>query len=97
MHQVMTKITYLIGSETGTISWVAAEQFAELTGKTFRLDSLAAVDIEKMTNLSLTAKILLSAVAGAVIQHLLDKEIEPSQIFAQGTLTIHYENPPHRR
>lgn len=84
----MTKITYTVGKQTGTIHWVASEHFKELENTTFKLGELEAVKIESRNNLSLTAKILLSAVAGAVIQHLLDKGVETELLFASGFFVI---------
>lgn len=57
----------------GHIEWEASEDFTELINhKPVRLINTKAVDIEKMPGLSITSKILLSAVAGAVWQHILD-------------------------
>ena len=57
----------------GHIEWEASEDFTELINhKPVRLIDTKAVDIEKMTGLSITSKILLSAVAGAIWQHILD-------------------------
>ncbi len=84
----MTKITYTFGEEFGTIYWAAAEQFKELKGKTFRLGEMEATQIEKLNNLSITAKILLSAVAGAVIQHLIDNNVKTELIFNKGSFVI---------
>lgn len=84
----MTEISYTVGTENGVIHWAAAEQFDELTGRTFYLNQMEATQIEKMEDLSITAKILLSAVAGAVIQHLIDKGIEAEQIFSKGSFIV---------
>ena len=84
----MTKISYSVGKENGTIYWSAAEEFSELKGKSFKLGEMEATEIEKMENFSLIARILLSAVAGATIQHLLDKNIDSGQIFQHGIFTI---------
>lgn len=84
----MTKITYTVDKYNGTIYWVAAEHFKELENKIFSLEQMEAVQIEKLKNLSLTAKILLSAVAGAIIQHLIDKGIETELIFSKGSFVI---------
>ena len=85
----MTEITYTAGNESGTIFWAVAEQFQELEGKTFNLHEMEATQIEKLENLSVTAKILLSAVAGAIIQHLIDKGVPTEQIFSAGTFIVH--------
>lgn len=86
----MTKISYSVGNQTGSILWAAAEQFSELKNQKFSLGDMEAVEIEKRQELSLTAKILLSAVAGAVIQHLLDQGIQADEIFSSGTFTIEF-------
>ena len=49
------------------IEWALSEHFDELKGKIFMLNEVSAEQIERISDLSLTAKILLSAVAGAVI------------------------------
>lgn len=54
------------------IEWAAQEDFSELKGKRFNIYDTKAVDIMKLTDLSEVSKILLSAVAGAVIQYLID-------------------------
>ncbi len=84
----MTEIIYNYGKENGAIHWAVAEQFEELTARTFYLNEMEAAQIEKLEDLSITAKILLSAVAGAVIQHLIDKGIEADQIFREGSFTV---------
>jgi hypothetical protein len=83
----MTEISYTVGKENGTIHWAAAEQFDEIKGKVFKLDEMEATQIEKLENLSITAKILLSAVAGAIIQHLIDKKVATELIFS-GSFTV---------
>ncbi len=84
----MTKITYVVGEQKGVIYWAASEHFKELENKVFNLGEMEAVQIEKISNLSLTAKILLSAVAGAIIQHLIDNGVETELIFSKGTILI---------
>lgn len=84
----MKEIVYTIDNESGTIQWAAAEYFGELEDKTFKLDQMEAVQIEKLENLSVTAKILLSALAGAIIQHLIDKGVTPEQIFNKGSFRV---------
>ena len=49
---------------------------------------MEAAQIEKMKSLSVVAKILLSAVAGAIIQHLLDRGVEPKQIVNEGSFVV---------
>lgn len=84
----MTKITYTVGEREGSIHWVAAEHFGELENKRFYLKDMEAVQIERLDDISITAKILLSAVAGAVIQHLIDGAFEIDEIFTSGFFVI---------
>ena len=70
------------------IEWALSEHFEELKGKTFNLNEMAAEQIEKNNDLSMTAKILLSAVAGAVIQNLIDKELLFNKIFTTGKFSV---------
>lgn len=84
----MTKISYKVNDLEGTISWAAAEQFGELVEQTFYLGRMKATGIEKMQNISVAAKILLSAVAGAIIQRLLDSDVEAETIFADGQFRV---------
>jgi len=84
----MTEIAFTTDNGSGSIQWVAAEEFKELVGKRFNLSEMEATQIEKLENLSITAKILLSAVAGAIIQHLLDKGIDTDQVFNSGYFTV---------
>ena len=82
------RIDYKVNDKAGDISWAAAEEFKELTGKEYALGEMEAARIERMADLSLTAKILLSAVAGAIIQRLLDTGEEPEDIFRNGRFWI---------
>lgn len=82
------EIFYQVGERKGKIVWAASEYFGELEGKTYNLGEMEAVMIAKMTELSLTAQLLLSAVAGAVIQHLIDQGVVVEEIFNYGTFTI---------
>lgn len=84
----MTTIHYQVGEHTGEIVWAASEYFGELSGKTYSLGQMEATQIAPLPELSLTAKLLLSAVAGAIIQHLLDQGIPASEIFSTGTFTV---------
>lgn len=52
------------------------------------LNKMAADQIVMINNLSETAKILLSAVAGAVIQHLIDNNCHINSIFENGYFII---------
>ena len=71
-----------------TIEWALSEYFDELKGMEFNLNNVAADQIIKMNNLSETAKILLSAVAGAAIQHLIDINYPIDKIFENGYFII---------
>ena len=84
----MTTINYKIGDKTGEIVWSASEAFEELRNRTYDLGKMEAVEIEKLDFLSLRAKILLSAVAGAIIQHLLDQGCEAEEIFELGKFEV---------
>ena len=52
------------------------------------LNEVAADQIVKINYLSEFAKILLSAVAGAVIQHLIDLECPINNIFKDGYFIV---------
>lgn len=85
----MIEISYKVNSVAdGTIFWAAAEQFDELIGQTFYLGHMEAATIDKMETISVTAKILLSAVAGAIIQRLLDQGVAPEVIFRDGQFKV---------
>lgn len=88
LFEIMATIGYTLGNQSGEIVWNASEAFDELRGTTFGLGEMEAVEIEKMDGLSLRAKILLSAVAGAIIQHLLDQGYDAKDIFQNGRFTI---------
>ena len=64
------------------IEWALSEHFNELKGMKFNLNEVAADQIITINNLSEVAKILLSAVAGAVIQHLIDINVPIDKIFS---------------
>ena len=56
-----------------SINWVLDEDFSELTKMgCIPLNKTSAVEIMKMGKISTKSKILLSAVAGAAIQHVID-------------------------
>ncbi len=84
----MQKITYTLGEMSGEIYWAVSESFSELYGKSFSLGEMETIEIAKRTDLTDIGKILLSAVAGAVIQRLIDEGSTPEQIFSVGTMTI---------
>ncbi len=70
------------------IEWALSEHFDELKGMKFMLNEVSADQIILLNNLSEMAKILLSAVAGAVIQHLIDNNCPIDKIFNNGYLII---------
>ena len=70
------------------IEWALSEHFGELKGMKFNLNELAADQIVKLNELSATAKILLSAVAGAAIQYLMDNNCPIDSIFKNGYIII---------
>jgi hypothetical protein len=75
----------------GHIEWAVEEDFTELINhKPVRLIDTKAVDIVKMTGLSITSKILLSAVAGAIWQHILDLLKYNSNLPAYDNLFIYF-------
>lgn len=59
------------------IPWVdACDDFEELIKfRPIEINNTSAEKIENLSNLSVRAKILLSAVAGAAIQYLLDNDV----------------------
>lgn len=70
------------------IEWALSEYFDELKGMKCMLNNVAAEKIVTITNLSETAKILLSAVAGAVIQYLMDNNCSIDSIFSNGYFIV---------
>lgn len=82
------KIVYEVNGNSGQIFWIASEAFKELSGKKFQLGEMEAVIIQKRNDITDTAKLLLSAVAGAVIQRLIDTDINPADIFKYGVMEV---------
>ena len=70
------------------IEWALSEYFDELKGKKYMLNNVAADQIVLINDLSETAKILLSAVAGAVIQYLIDNNCSIDSIFNNGYFKV---------
>ena len=70
------------------IEWSLSEYFGELKGMKFMLNKMAADQIVTLNNLSEVAKILLSAVAGAVVQHLIDNNCNIDSAFENGYFII---------
>ena len=54
------------------IKWAIDEDFSELAKIRIPFNKTSAADIMRMDNISAYSKILLSAAAGAVIQHVID-------------------------
>lgn len=77
-----------VGNNKYQIEWALSEYFDELKGLKFMLNEVSANQIIKINDLSDIAKILLSAVAGAVIQHLIDNNCPIDNIFADGYFII---------
>ncbi len=81
-------IEIIVDNNKYQIEWALSEYFGELKGMKFMLNKMAADQIVMINNLSETAKILLSAVAGAVIQHLIDNNCKVDSIFENGYFII---------
>lgn len=84
----MQIIEIIVENKKYQIEWALSEHFDELRGMKFMLNNVAADQIVKIDNLSETAKLLLSAVAGAVIQYLIDNECLIDSIFENGYFII---------
>lgn len=81
-------IEIIVENKKYQIEWALSEYFDKLKGMKFMLNQMAADQIIMINNLSMTAKILLSAVAGAVIQHLIDNNCKVDNIFENGYFII---------
>lgn len=81
-------IEIVVGTKNYQIEWALSEYFGELKGKKFIINEMAADQIVLINDLSDTAKILLSAVAGAVIQHLIDDNCQIDDIFEKGYFIV---------
>ena len=84
----MQIIEIIVENNKYQIEWALSEHFDELKGMKFMLNEVAADQIIKINYLSETAKILLSAVAGAVIQYLIDNNCNTESIFSNGYFII---------
>ena len=84
----MQIIEMFIGSKNYKIEWAISEHFGELKEKKYMFSEVAADQIVKITDLSETAKILLSAVAGASIQYLMDNGVDVASIFSDGYFIV---------
>ena len=81
-------IEIIVDDKEYQIEWNISEHFDELKERKFMLNEMAADQIVKIDDMSETAKILLSAVAGAVIQYLIDIKINIDSIFENGYFIV---------
>ena len=84
----MQIIEIIVDDKKYEIEWALSEYFDELKEMKFMCNEVAADQIVKIDNLSETAKILLSAVAGAAIQYLIDNNCSIDSIFSNGYFII---------
>ncbi len=84
----MQIIEIIVEGKNYQIEWALSEYFDELKGMKFMLNEVAADQIIRINGLSETTKILLSAVAGAAIQHLIDNNCKIDSIFENGYFII---------
>ena len=84
----MQIIEIVVENKKYQIEWALSEFFGELKEMKFMLNEVSADQIININYLSETAKILLSAVAGAVIQHLIDEKCPTDSIFKTGYFVI---------
>ena len=82
------KVEITVDQKPFQIEWAISEHFDELRGKKFMINEMAADQIVNINNMSETAKILLSAVAGAVIQYLMDNNVSLDSIFGNGFFVV---------
>lgn len=81
-------IDIFVDDKAYQIEWALSEYFGELKGNKYMLNNVAADQIVLINDLSDTAKVLLSAVAGAVIQHLIDTGCLLDKIFENGYFIV---------
>ena len=81
-------IDIFVDDKAYQIEWALSEYFGELKGNKYMLNNVAADQIVLINDLSDTAKVLLSAVAGAVIQHLIDTGCPLDKIFENGYFIV---------
>ena len=84
----MQIIEMFVENKNYKIEWAISEHFGELKGKKYMFSEVAADQIVKIIDLSETAKILLSAVAGASIQYLMDNGVDVASIFSDGYFIV---------
>jgi len=82
------KVEITVDEKQFQIEWAISEHFDELRGNKFMINEMAADQIVNINNMSETAKILLSAVAGAVIQYLMDNNVSLDSIFGNGFFIV---------
>ena len=81
-------IEIFVESKKYQIEWALSEHFGELKGKKFMINKMSAEQITIINAISETAKILLSAVAGAAIQYLIDNNCNLDSIFKDGYFVV---------
>lgn len=83
----------------GQLVWAADEDFTELLNLNteFHIGEMRAVDIVQMKRLSTQSQILLSAVAGALIQHLINNKVDLQEAFNAGFFYIRYVDDTRTR
>lgn len=84
----MQIIEIIVDNKKYQIEWALSEHFDKLKSMKFKFNEVAANQIIKINKLSEIEKILLSGVAGAVIQHLIDKDCPIDKIFKSGYFII---------
>ena len=84
----MQIIEIIVDNKSYQIEWALSEHFDELKGKKYMMNEVAADQIVNITDLSEVAKLLLSAVAGAAIQYLIDNNCPIDSIFGNGYFVV---------
>lgn len=73
------KIKIYVNEDAYQIEWAVQENFSEIMNEKFYIfDMKAETIMEKYHDISEYSRILLSAVAGAVIQYLIDNNVSLS-------------------
>lgn len=84
----MQIIDIFVNNKKYQIEWALSEFFGELKGREYMLNKVSAADIDEINDLSNVAKILLSAIAGASIQYLMDNNCPINDIFETGYFVV---------